>query len=182
MALTCEPFQLQGQRRFWTTKIDACGDTPSCAAGVSCGVPGLSIIQTDDGVTFANDDYIRSLALNMLLTDARRRDTPCGTNPGALNGHWSESFISNGKAIGSHVRYVKAGTSVRDAVMLIKAEVQDTLGKLVDYDIAVSVQVDATYQGNGLVYLDIQIFGTAADPTRLGLTAQRTENSWAWVA
>lgn len=183
MALQCEPFQLTDQRRFWTTKIDACGESPSsCDINVSCGRPGLAAVTTDDGMTFETDDWVRSLAYNMLLTDARRRDTRCGYAPGTLNGHWSESFMQQGKPVGTYVRYVTASTSVRDAVLLVKAEVQATLQKLVDYKIAVEVVVNAEYQGSGAIAVSIEIFGTAVDPTRIALTAQRNENSWAWVA
>lgn len=179
-SLQCEPFSIPGQRTFWTTQPDACGSAGSCSIGIECGRPGLGVNSTDDGDTFVTSDWVRSLALNMLLTDARRRDTRCGYAPGTINGHWSDSFSSNAQPVGSHVRYVDASTSVRDAVLLIKAEVLMTLQKLIDYGIAESVEVEALYQGSGKIAMDIQIFGSAVDPTRIGVTAQRNTNSWAW--
>jgi phage gp46-like protein len=117
----------------------------------------------------------------MLLTDARKRDTRCGHLPGTLNGHWSESFMQNGQGVGSHVRYIGTSNSVRDAMALIKAEVEFTLQKLIDYGIAIEISVNAVYRGTGMIHFDIEILGTAVDPTRLGVTAQRNENSWAWM-
>jgi phage gp46-like protein len=184
-SLQCEPFAIPGQRRFWTTQLDACGSTETCEVNVACGRPGL-LLQRDaeDQASFATNDWVRSIALNMLLTDARRRDSLCGHIPGTINGHWSDSFIGSGAqalGVGSHVRYVTSSSSVRDAMQMIKAEVLATLHKLIDYGIAVDVQVEATYKGSGSIFMDIQIFGTAVDPTRIGVTAQRNENAWAWV-
>lgn len=177
--LQCEPFAVPGQRLFWTTQPDACGTSDGCGINTECGRPGLSLQTTEDSATFASNDWVRSIALNMLLTDARRRDTRCGYVPGTLNGHWSESF-AQGQPIGSHVRYVNVSTSVRDAVLLIKAEVRATLQKLVDYGIAIDVEVDTRYNGNGQIGMAITIYGTAVDPTRIGVTATRNDNSWAW--
>jgi len=117
----------------------------------------------------------------MLLTDGRRRDTRCGYVPGTVNGHWSESFATSGKPVGTQVRYLSASASVRDSMQLIKAEIITTLQKLIDYGIAVEITVEAEYKGNGQIFMDIQIFGTAVDPTRIGVTAQRNANAWAWV-
>lgn len=181
-SLQCEPLALPTRRTFWTTQSDACGITPSCDAEKQCGQPGLSLIQEDAGSRIATNDWVRSLALNMLLTDARKRDTRCGHLPGTLNGHWSESFMQqSGQGVGSHVRYIGASISVRDAMALIKAEVEYTLQKLIDYGIAIEISVTAEYRGISMIHLDIEILGTAVDPTRLGVTAQRNENSWAWM-
>jgi phage gp46-like protein len=177
-SLACEPFQLSQGRSFWTTQPDACGTSSLCST-IQCAAPGLATIVGDDGVSFSSNDAVRSLALNMLLTDARKRDTRCGHLPGTMNGHWSESF-ANGIAVGSHVREVTTQKTINDSVNLLKAEVQATLQKLVDYGIAVEVQVDAKYQGSGIVGMEITIYGTAVDPTRIGMTAKRDANQWVW--
>lgn len=182
VSLQCEPLVVPGQRRFWTTHPGACGSAGSCDVNVDCGRPGLSLQRNDaDQSSFETNEWVRSLALNMLLTDGRRRDTRCGHIPGTLNGHWSESFMQNGQPVGTQVRYVSSSSSVRDAMQLIKAEVLATLQKLIDYGVAVEVEVETTYRGSGSILMDIVIYGTAVDPTRIGVTAQRNNNSWQWV-
>lgn len=179
-SLQCISLVTPTRRAFWTTKLDSC-ETTSCDR-FTCGNPGLALETSDEGGRFETDDWVRSTALNMLLTDARRRATSCGNAPGTLNGHWSENFIGQGREIGTHVRYIDPRTSVRDAVLLIKAEVRATLQKLIDYGIAVEITVEAVYQGNGLIDMDIEIIGSAVNPTRLNVSAKRSENSWAWVS
>lgn len=181
-SLQCQPLNTPTRRKFWTTTLQSC--VPYECGTYTCGRPGLALVENEDksGASFATDDWITSTALNMLLTDARRRDTKCGYAPGTLNGHWSESFIQQQDAeIGSHVRYIDPKMSVRDAVLQIKAEVQMTLNRLVKYGIAVEVTVNAKYMGEGRVDMDIEILGSAVDPTRLALSAKRSDNSWAWV-
>jgi phage gp46-like protein len=181
-SLQCQPLNTPTRRKFWTTSLDSC--VPDTCGTFTCGKPGLSLVENEDktGASFATNDWVMSTALNMLMTDARRRDTKCGYAPGTLNGHWSESFIQQqGAEIGTHVRYIDPKLSVRDAVMQIKAEVQMTLNKLVKYGIAIEVIVHAQYQGEGRVALDIEILGSGIDPTRIALSAKRSDNSWAWV-
>lgn len=180
--LQCLPLDTPTRRKFWTTSLDSC--VPDTCGTLHCGKPGLTIVENEDktAATFATDDWITSTALNMLMTDARRRDSKCGYAPGTLNGHWSESFIGEQNAeIGTHVRYIDPKLSVRDAVLQIKAEVQLTLNRLVRYGIAIEVKVETKYQGDGLVSMIIDIFGSAVDPTRIALSAKRSDNSWAWV-
>lgn len=182
LSLQCEPLVVPGQRRFWTTQPDACGIQDHCEINVECGRPGLSLQHNEaNQASIVNSDWVRSLALNMLMTDARRRDTRCGYAPGTLNGHWSESFMDGGQPVGTHVRYVSSSSSVRDAMQLIKAEVLATLQKLIDYGVAVEVTVETEYKGSGSIFMQIEIFGTAVDPTRIGVTAQRNNNAWQWV-
>jgi phage gp46-like protein len=180
-SLQCISLVTPTRRSFWTTQLDSC--VPDACGSFTCGKPGLALVENEDktGASFATNDWVRSTALNMLLTNARRRDTNCGYAPGTLNGHWSENFIPGGGEVGSHVRYVNPQMSMRDAVLQIKAEVQLTLKKLIDYGIAVEIKVEATYAGSGNIAMDIEIIGSAVDPTRIALTAKRSENSWAWV-
>lgn len=181
-SLLCQPLNTPTRRKFWTTSLDSCV-ADSCGT-LTCGKPGLTLVENDEktGASFETNDWVTSIALNMLLTDARRRDSKCGYAPGTMNGHWSESFIGGQDAeIGTHVRYIDPKLSVRDAVMQIKAEVQLTLNRLIKYGIAVEVIVAAKYIGDGLVSMVIDILGSAIDPTRIAITAKRSENSWAWV-
>jgi hypothetical protein len=179
-SLQCQPISINGRRTFWTTQLDAC-EAMEGRSGEQCARPGLKRIKEGQGERFATNDYIRSIALNMLLTDARRPDTRCGVSPGAINGHWSESFMASRAKIGSAVRYVPPNSSVRDAGNMIRAEILTTLQKMVDYKLAVEIACEAVYRGSGLFDMNVTIFGTAADPTRIGLSARRNETSWAWI-
>ena len=82
--------QNRGRRRiFWTTKVAACGTYTLC--GAECGIPGLEyedVPEADIGRTIKNDEYLRSLILNILNTRART-ELPC-PSPAAVYGHWSE--------------------------------------------------------------------------------------------
>lgn len=179
--LQCQDLAIATRRPFWTTRMDSCDSASDCN-GAECGRAGLALVETDAGKTFSTDDWVASLAYNILLTDARHRDTRCGFAPGSLNGHWSESFMGRvNQGVGTHVRYVTSAASVRDGVLQIKAEVQTSLAKLVDYGVATEVIVAAEYVGSGRVSVDIEILGTASDPSRIALTALRNENSWAWM-
>lgn len=182
MALQCEPLALS-RRIFWTTQPDACGMQEPCDnSRFECGRPGLSLLSSEQGATFATNDWVRSLAINMLMTDARRLDTRCGHRPGTMNGHWSESYNPGGEYIGSRLRYIPATTSIREATQLIKAEVISTMQKLVNYGVAVAVEVVAEYQGNGLIFIEVDILGVGDDRTKVGMSAQRGTTSWAWVS
>src|SRR5688572_27723175 len=104
------------QRTFWTTQ--------ACSTGELCNdkcddVNGLKVVDANGGyATIDNSNYVRSLALNILLTDGRRPDAPCGWKPGARGGHWSDSYRSgeySGTA-GSLIATLNAHKSIMDAV------------------------------------------------------------------
>lgn len=88
--------------------------------------------------------------------------------------------MSRGKPVGTHARYVASKTGVRDSALLLKAEVQETALKLVDYGVAFSVKTDVTYVGNGAFGVNIEITGRSGDDSRISMTVSRSENSWAW--
>lgn len=176
--LECKPLAPFQRHPFWTTQPDACGVQPHCVN--ECGLPGLQRIDEPNGQTLATNDWIRSLAINMLLTDARRNDTTCGHRPGTINGHWSESYIKNGSPIGSSIRYIDSLASIREVVQLIQVDVQTTLQKLVKYKIAISVEVIAEYVGNNTVSIVANILDVHGQSAKVGLSAGRSQNEWAW--
>lgn len=172
-----------GRRKlFWTTQPDACGTTENCFG--ECGAPGLvsyiPLGRTDGGRTFRTNDYVRSLALNILLTDGRHEDVPCGYRPGARGGHWSDSFREDGITSGTNVRYLKPQKSVSDTVKIIQEYLRNSMQKLVRYGVATSVTVECTYAGGGVIDAVIIIFGTDGLTSRVGITGSRLENSWVW--
>lgn len=207
MALLCRPVAPDRTRTFWTTQPDACGTGDLC--GTECGRPGLSIIRThldNCGIcaccgvnpwqpfgpcptpreqsprTIANTDWVRSLALNMLLTDARKADTSCGRRPGSLNGHWSESFVEDGTKLGTALRYIDVSQGgIRDIMVKVKVALTETLQKLVSYGVAAKVDVDVTYAGRGLISaaVDILIVHSGMN-SNVALSGSYVSNQWAW--
>ena len=130
--------------------------------------------------TIANNDYVRSLALNMLMTDARKTDRTCGYRPGAMNGHWSESYITNGGPIGTELRYAPTERSIADSVNTIKAYITATMQKLITYGVALSVEVTAVYKGGNKMAVNIVFTGRSGEKSNVGISGTRMANSWAW--
>lgn len=177
--LVCEPLAPFQRKLFWTTQPDGCGVMESC--DTDCARAGLELVEQETGSSFVTTDWIRSLALNILLTDQRREATTCGHRPGTMNGHWSESFMEDGAPVGTKVRYISFAASIIEVTQLIKAELQNALTKLIKYGIAVSVTVEAEYLGKGIIKVDVEILSVHGQTARVGMTAQRTNNTWAWI-
>lgn len=162
------------RRRFWTTQPDICGAQQSC--GESCANPGLQLI----GSSFVTDEWVRSLAINILMTDGRKEDIPCGYRPGSQGGHWSESFRQDSQPIGSTIRDMPNAPSIRQSVALARAKLQNDLARLVNMGLAQSVNVETRYLGGNLMSADITITAPDGTNSRVGLTGARNSNTWAW--
>jgi phage gp46-like protein len=172
---------IQGRRKiFWTTQPDACGVVSRCHS--DCGSSGLRsfVPQGQKGRTFANNDYVRGLAINILLTDARKEDRPCGYKPGAIGGHWSDSYRDDRKGSGTNLRDLPLSYTVSESVKLIQAYMQSALQKLVGYGVAQSVAVAVKYAGSNVFQADIDIVSADGESSRVGITGSRIENSWVW--
>lgn len=198
---TCE------RRVFWSTQIDACPPVEVCDQ--PCAVPGLRLVPVRDecaadglgcfdstcpndavdeiGTTIDTSNYVVGLALNILLTDARRDDTECGWLPGRRGGHWSETFIGgsaqtgSSARVGSRVRFHSGRGSIQEQVNEIEAYAQDDLAKLVTYGVASKVDVEAKYVGRGSVAVQATIYGSAGEVLgRVGVKGQRAANGWVW--
>lgn len=168
------------RRTFWTTQ--PCGSDDLC--GNNCGSQyGLKLVDHPGNArSIATDNYVASLALNILLTDGRRPDAPCGYRPGVRGGHWSDSFRPSeyaGKS-GSLIATLNAHKSIADALAELKALVKFDMQKLVAYKVATAVEVDAEYIGNNAAKLTIKIMGFAGEAVTVGATLTRVKNSWAW--
>lgn len=168
------------RRTFWTTQ--PCGSDQLCRnlCGASYGLKFNPQVGAARSISTA--DWVRGLALNILLTDGRRPDAPCGYRPGTRGGHWSDSYRSaeyQGKA-GSLIATLNAHKSIADALAELRALVKFDMQKLVAYKVATSVDVAAEYLGNNAAKLTIKIFGFAGEETRVGATLTRVKNYWAW--
>lgn len=172
---------IQGRRKiFWVTQPDACGAVVRCHN--NCGSSGLQsyVPKGQNGRTFVNRDYVRGLAINILLTDARKEDRPCGYRPGAVGGHWSDSFRDDGKRAGTNLRDIPRSYQASETVKLIQSYMQASLQKLVGYGVAQSVAVAVKYAGRNVFQATIDIISVDDEMTRVGITGNRMENSWVW--
>lgn len=172
---------INGRRRiFWTTQPDACGSEIRCHS--NCGSSGLLsyVPQGQRGRTFANNDFVRGLAINILLTDARKESGPCGHHPSAIGGHWSDSYRADGQRAGTNLRDIPISYRVTDTAKLIQAYATAALQKLIAYGVAQTVSVEVKYLGRNMFDLKADITSTDGAVSRVGVTGNRMENSWVW--
>jgi hypothetical protein len=172
----CLPDDAGTRRVFWTT-MDSCGRYGLC--GNDCIIPGLQYEDKPEGRTIVNDDWIRSLILNILSTRARS-DLKCPT-PAGTYGHWSESYRDDGLHIGSRVYNAaeKPYTRVLEGVKAIGAAIRSDVGKLIILNIADDVEVDVVYRGRSRVDVTITILLRSVRRT-INLTGTYTTNEWVW--
>ena len=191
---TCNTPALGNRRTFWTWQdckvfTDACGnDCTDWGLKLLC-VPNTNGLcdpynhKVGEQRTIQTNDWLRSLIISILGTDARRPATECGYRPGARGGHWSDSY-RNGRyagTVGTSVRYLSPQGRIADAVLELKAVAEYDLQKLVTYGVATAVAVEATYIGNNMVNLVVNVSGQGSDTkTRIGLNVTRIANAWVW--
>lgn len=177
MTVNCNFASDNRRRLFWATQMDACGSEPGCGSSV-CGCPGLTF--KSEGQLETNG-WISGLIINMLMTDGLVEETGCGVRPRAVGGHWSESYIESGPAtIGTLMRSVKPVGRIQDNVNTITAYALATVQRLVARGIANTVEVEGTYAGDGVMHLDILVYGTSDGDTRVRLSGARLKNTWIW--
>jgi len=178
--INCEKPLGSLRKTFWTTKLTACGSYQGCEQNEICGHPGLSLIDKENGSTIASDDFVTSLILNILLTNARKEATTCGYIPGTQGGFWGDSFRMDNGYTGSGLRNIPDHYSVREAASIIKAYVQKDMEKLILYGVAQKVDVGAKYSGSNAVSIAVNATGQSGIATTVGLNAVRIRNSWVW--
>lgn len=172
----CTPTTPQELRKiFWSTQPAAKGTTPFC--GIGCGDAGL---QMTEAGTIDNSNYVRGLALNILLTDGEREEAECGFLPGRRGGFWGDTFRADNGKSGSTFRRVQPTGSILETLGIIRSFMQKDLEKLVKYGVAFSVDVKAAYKGNGIAEITATIVGQNGEETRVGISGQRLRNQWAW--
>jgi hypothetical protein len=168
----------EGRRRvFWTT-MDSCGRYNLC--GAECSIPGLQYIDKPEGRTIANDDWIRSLVLNILNTRARS-DLKCPTPAGTF-GHWSESYRDDGLYIGTRLFNAaeKSYSKILEGVKAIGAAIRSDIGKLIILGLADDVDVDVVYRGRSRVDVTIAITIRSVRRT-VDLAGTYGTNAWVWT-
>lgn len=170
----CGAVTEERRRHFWTTQPSACGEYVEC--GAACGLSGL-LFSTPS--TFATNDWVRSLLLNIFNTVARIDASECGNLPGRQGGHWSESY-GDGTYIGTHIFESRPQASFREALALLNAKITKDAYKLVTYGVARTVNVATSYLGDNRVSVAITVVGQSVEDGLVNLSVKRDGNSWVW--
>lgn len=168
----------EGTRRvFWTT-MDSCGRYNLC--GEECVIPGLKYIDKPEGRTIANEDWIRSLVLNILNTRARS-DLKC-PSPAGTYGHWSESYRDDDLYIGTRVYNAaeKPYARILDGVKAIGAAIRSDVGKLIILGLADTVDVDVVYRGRSKVEVTVTVVYRNVRRT-VNLAGTYSTDTWVWI-
>jgi len=174
----CLEANLGRQRSFWSTQPDACGESVLCES--SCVIPGLTYVDSEDGRTISNDDWLRGLLLNILSTRARS-DQKC-PSPSAVYGHWSESYRQDGLHIGSRI-YDTAERSYRrtnDSVNAICTMVKADAAKLVAMGLATAVDAVCTYRGGSVVDVIITLSASSGGRKTINFAGALSPGGWEW--
>jgi phage gp46-like protein len=165
-----------GRRKlFWSTQPDC---FPETSCDKECAGAGLRV----EGGKIDTSNWVVGLAMNIILTDAKKPDTECGWYPGTRGGHWSDSFRNDGRGSGSSIRFLKTSCSVGEMAAEVQNALQHDLSKLVVYGVARSIKVTAKYAGKNTVDANVEILGENGQSVRVGVSAQRIKNSWVWGA
>jgi phage gp46-like protein len=197
----CNESSPHRRRLFWATQpelcvpafappknlyTEECPQPPAPVAnncGFQCGRPGLQVqqmvCQDCDGATISTENWVRGLAINMLMTDGRAQDTSCGYRPGSQGGHWSESYMA-GDSVGTLLRTIPPQGRVIEAQALLTAYAKATLERMVTRGVANRIEVTTAYLGDGRFQQDIEIYGTSYGDAKVGLAASRAVNEWVW--
>lgn len=182
---------------FWSTQPNV-GQVSSC--GVDCGIPGLALIDQSNyescvrcqtlgeptpkvdnpPTTIATSNWVKGLLLNILFTNGRSPDTPCGHRPGSIGGHWSESFSRSGIPFGNLLHTIPQGYRMQELVKLAAQYVRIAVEKLISYGVSNKVDVESTYVGGGVVVVNVTIYGSDGQSENVGISGSIVDNYWVW--
>lgn len=179
--VACSVNPLSRLRSFWTTQPNACGEYQAC--GDQCGIPGLQYIDSEEGRTIANNNWLYSLVLNILNTRAREPVVKCGAYVSGVGGHWSESYREDGLYTGTTIWSYQRQTasSISEITKMLSVQLQADMAKLVKMGVASSVDVSVTYKGSNKVEAVITVSSLlVGDSTTIALTSERVANEWVW--
>lgn len=158
------------RRHFWTYD----------SSTTQCFDVHIPIKTLDSSNFLGTDNYLKTLVLNILFTEAEQPPTTCGVVPGNRGGHWSTTFT--GVDVGTRLNLDTFNLSAKQYITAITNIMQNSLQKLVDYKVANKVDVNSTISTCNKITMLINIIGIKNDEHRVVLTnSDATKNMWVWA-
>lgn len=157
------------RRRFWTYD----------SSTLQCFNVHIPIKHLDGAAFLGTDNYLKTLVLNILFTEAEHLPAVCGLTPGNRGGHWSTTFTE--VDVGTNLNLETFKLSSKQYVTAITNIMQNSLQKLIDYKVANSVDVSSIITHCNKITMQINIIGIKNDEHRILLTNNDvTKNMWVW--
>jgi phage gp46-like protein len=121
------------------------------------------------------------MALNIILTDGRKQDGECRV--GEMGGFWADSFRTSDThlTVGTNFRDVSGSNDIAELVNLKRAELENSLGKLIHYGVAKSIEVTSSIKDFYTYEFLVKINGPGPVAVKLGLTGKNFEGNFKWV-
>ena len=170
---------------FWTTRAAPDGQGVACAPCASQTVdwqqaaPDEEHLSDGQGVqvgsagAFTTREYVRSLAINYLLSDREAETVPDCMRYLTRRGWWADSFRSDGFRLGSRLWTLQWEASISETLVRAREYALEALQPLLDYRVAQDISVEARYADRSTIVLDIEIVGPWGP---IGLTISGAEH------
>ena len=174
----------QGRRRlFWTFQTQCDHFEGEC--GEECAIPQHRLNRITDaggsfiGATIDTSNYVRSLALAILLTDNTVETPLCPIKPGLRGGHWADCYRGDNRQSGSTIRDIETQCSVAQARSFLRSAVSEDLGKMVLWGIVSEVIVEVEYIGGNIFEITAELVAYQQNIT-VTANAKRLDGAWIW--
>ncbi len=183
MSHHCDVAPAGRRRLFWTFQQHCAHDEGVC--GEDCAIPAhvLNDIKdaagNDIGGTIDVANYVRSLALSILMTDNRRTTHHCPARPGRRGGHWADCLRGDGRASGSTIRDLPVGCNVQETLQHIRTALREDLNKMVVWGVASEIDVEADYDGGGS-FTATALIRAFHENITVGVRGARLAGAWIW--
>jgi len=170
---------------FWTTRAEPDGTGVECAPCASQTVDWQQAdadevhLSDDGGVQVGTNgalstrDYVRSLAINYLLSDREADTAPDCMEYVSRRGWWADSFRENGFRLGSRLWTLQWSASIAETLVKAREYALEALKPLLDFRVAQDISVEARYSDRSTIVLEIRITGPWGP---IGLTVSGAEH------
>lgn len=167
----CIDKKLDNRKVFWTNFINVKNN--------KCFDVSIPILSKDRGVVLHTSDYIRSLVINILFTQAEGKSSLCGEKPSMRGGHWSTSFT--GIDVGTNLDFETSAYSIDQVEALGKSTIKTSLNRLIDYGIATNIEVNSFIDDNDVINFQINVYSFDNRNHRILLNRNESvRNIWVW--
>lgn len=183
---TCRAFR-HSPFTFWTTRPRAAGGNAGCSDCADQNVDwekarpdeihkaGKGEAAVGSSGAFSTRDYVRSLALNYLLTHGVADHHPECMKLASRRGWWADVWRRQdaGFRLGSRLWTLQWSGATQETLVKARQYAEESLEKLVAMRVAASVSVRAEYAGKGVLLLTATISGPYG---KVGFTIEGVEN------